>query len=205
MLAIASGKGGCGKTTTTLGLATTLPGPALAVDLDRDAPNLLAMAGVETTAGDRSLTPGPEPGAARPHPTADGVTLVPAPTRDDRPALLERLGGRAEAVLLDCPAGAGPDAAAPLRAATGVLLVSTLCLPALRDAAKTAAMARQLDTPVVGAVLARTRQSPPAVERLLGCPVLGTVPEGRPPVLESRVVRDAYERIVSVLRGKGLL
>lgn len=47
MLAIAGGKGGCGKTTTTLGLARAHPDRVLAADLDWDMPNLHALAGVD--------------------------------------------------------------------------------------------------------------------------------------------------------------
>ncbi|WP_417448669.1 hypothetical protein [Haloplanus litoreus] len=63
-----------------------------------------------------------------------------------------------------------------MRAADAVLLVSTLCAPALRDAAKTAAMARTLDTPVRGVVLTRTRSAPDAVTDLLDCPVAASIP-----------------------------
>ncbi len=229
MLAIAGGKGGAGKTTTTLGLAAAMDGPTLAVDADVDMPDLHAMAGVDRTptlaavAADDGGTR-----AAQPHPDHPDVAVVPAlrnseggdgrgvgrrnaggrnaDTGDaggtDVAHALSRLDADAEAdatVLVDCPAGASRDAVAPLRAASGVLLVSTLCAPALRDAAKTAAMARELGTPVVGAALTRARVRPDAVADLLDCPVLVAVPDAAPPVLDRRAVRAAYDRLAGHL------
>ena len=40
IIAVASGKGGTGKTTVTASLATVWDGPVLAVDLDVEEPNL---------------------------------------------------------------------------------------------------------------------------------------------------------------------
>jgi septum site-determining protein MinD len=203
MLAIASGKGGSGKTTTTLGVAAAMQGPAVAVDADTDMPNLHALAGVpRDDEGD--------PPTERPHPTFDGVRVVPAPPgqprRDDRPPAserLERIGRRTDAtVLVDCPAGAGPDVAGPLAAASEALLVTTPCAPALRDTAKTAAMARALGTPVVGVVLVRARVEVPGVAELLDCPLLGRIPPADPPVLADERVRDAYHDVANGLNGR---
>jgi len=190
MLAIAGGKGGSGKTTTTLGLARAIDASTLAVDADCDLPNLHALAGVprDPPADDRG----------HPDPTTPSATrVVPAPRdaphglgsrlrrlRDDDPRL----------ALVDCPAGAGPDAAVPLRAADRVLLVSTACAAGLRDAAKTAAMARAVGTPVVGGVLTRARLAPAGVDDLLGCPVVATVPDATEPLTDTGVKR-AYRRL----------
>ncbi|SEO86820.1 septum site-determining protein MinD [Halogranum amylolyticum] len=216
MLAIAGGKGGSGKTTTTLGLARAFDGRTLVVDADGDMPNLHALAAV-----DRRPTLAAVDGERRPervaqgHPEDPDVSVLPAPvgrpddTADteggdaDLQRLLRRLRSFDEEsghrTLVDCPAGAGPDAVAPLRVVDRVLVVSPLCAAALRDAAKTAAMARTLGTPVVGAVLTRTRLRPPGVGDLLDCPVVGSVPEVRPPVLERDAVRTAYGRLATTL------
>jgi septum site-determining protein MinD len=201
MLAIAGGKGGCGKTTTTLGLARALDGPAVVVDADRDMPNLHTLANVDREPTLASLDHRDVDDATQTVTGRDDVGVLPAPRADERSAVDASLTRLATAetdatILVDCPAGAGPDAAAPLRVADGVVLVSSLCAPALRDTAKTAAMADALDTSVHGAVLTRCRVVPDGVDELLGCPVLATVPPVDPPVLSTDAVRQAYRRAV---------
>lgn len=198
MLAIAGGKGGSGKTTTTLGVARAIDGPTLAVDADCDLPNLHALAGVPRD---------PPPGAyGHPDPiTPTDTRIVPAP-RDAPDGLGDRLRRLREddesgLAVVDCPAGAGPDATVPLRAADRVLLVSTACVAGLRDAAKTAAMARAVGTPIVGGVLTRARLAPPGVEDLLGCPVVATVPE-TPKPLDDTGVKRAYQAIAREVRDR---
>jgi septum site-determining protein MinD len=199
MLAIVGGKGGCGKTTSALGLAAALEEPALVADCDVDMPNAHAMAAVSRKPTLAALTePAVTPAAVASDPIDEsGTSVVPAPPTDAEARLepaLDRLARSDRPVLLDCPAGAGPDAATPLSAADAAVVVSTLCAPALRDAAKTVAMARTIGTPVLGVVLTRTRLEPDAVSDLLDCPTLASVPAVEPPVLDRRVVRAAYDR-----------
>ncbi|NHN58848.1 MULTISPECIES: cell division inhibitor MinD [Halorussus] len=228
MLAVAGGKGGAGKTTTTLGLAGALVRQrrtALAADADREMPDLHAMAGVARDPGLDAVAAGWPArlvaGTADPPPS--GVEVLPAASgppsarrnRADAGGVLARLRGTADAVLLDCPAGAGPDAVAPLRAADAAVVVTTPEPACLRDAAKTAAMARELDTPVAGAVVSRGEVPPEGIERLLDCPVLGVVPgagdssdnggrsSGAEPLADGGV-RAAYDRLVSALQPKYL-
>jgi len=190
MLAIAGGKGGSGKTTTTLGLARAIDAPTLAADADCDLPNLHALAGVPRDP--------PAGGVGHPDPTASETRVVPAP-RDAPDGLgrhLRRLRDDDDVgfTIVDCPAGAGPDATVPLRVADRVLLVSTACVAGLRDTAKTAAMARAVGTPVVGGVVTRARLVPPGVDDLLGCPVVTAVPDAPEP-LDDTGVRRAYRRL----------
>jgi septum site-determining protein MinD len=197
MLAIAGGKGGCGKTTTTLGLAADLARRGrrtLAVDADRDMPDLHALAGVpnEPTVAALAGGAGPGPGSDRPplarvaravpdHPRAAVVPAAPGVGRDDLRAALRRLRHAPGRTLVDCPAGAGPAAVDPVRVADRVLVVTTATPPSLRDAAKTAALARAVGTPVAAAVVARTGAVPEGVERLLAAPAVA-VPEADDPL-----------------------
>jgi len=216
MLAVTGGKGGTGKTTTALGLARAFGGdgtPAVAVDADWDLPDLGALSGVRrrVTYPDRERQASPLTVAV-----ADGVApavrILPAPTdgrdRDRRESLRATAASapRDTRVLVDCPAGAAPDAVTPLRVADGALLVTDPCVAGLRGAAKTAAVARRLGTPVVGAVVTRSTAVPPGVRDLLGCSVVARVPRasghadrdgeanGPDPVLEDERVAEAYAR-----------
>jgi septum site-determining protein MinD len=222
MLAVAGGKGGCGKTTTTLGLAAALVRQrksAVAVDADREMPNLHTLAGVRREPSLDAVADGwpPEFVAGTADAPALGVSVIPAasgpqsadsvprnsvdsprsgrepvvqseppsptPSHSGPNEAFHRVRDWADAVLLDCPAGAGPDAAAPLRIADAAAVVTTAEPACLRDAAKTAAMARELGTPVVGAVVSRaqtesdTEPVSEGVADLLDCQVLGVIPD----------------------------
>ena len=192
MLAIAGGKGGCGKTTTALGLTRALARTGrrpLVVDADREMPDLHVVADVPAVPGLGAVATGtPPPSVAHVAPANPGVSVVPATdvSREEMLTAVDRCRRWDGPVLLDCPAGAGLDAAVPLRAADRTLLVTTAGAPSLRDAAKTAAMSRAVGTPVAGVVVTRARTVPEAVPGLLGCDIAVAVPPAESPLRADR-------------------
>ena len=223
MIAVAGGKGGSGKTTTVVGLARALARRGTAVvaaDADWDLPNLARLAAETADGAGAGAAPGRATGSDGPRSVVDSVreptplwpdraapTVLAAPSDPlsvDAASVLADLGDATPddvPVLLDCPAGAAPDAAAPLRAADRSLVVTRLRRAALRDAAKTAALARRLGCPPVGTVAVGRASAPDAVATLLGCPVLGTVPDGGPEPLSDAAVRAAYDGLARRLIG----
>jgi len=190
MLAIAGGKGGCGKTTTALGLArglADLGAAPLVVDADLDMPDLHHRARTDRTPGVAAAADTQRPGdIAQPSGRFPGVDVLPCCAADTATAaaLFERLEACRRPVLLDCPAGAGPDAVVPLRAADRTVVVSTPHEQSLRDAAKTAAMARQLDADPAAVVLARSDGSTEPAP-LFDCRHIVHIPELSEPPLET--------------------
>jgi septum site-determining protein MinD len=203
MLAIAGGKGGCGKTTVALGVAQalgTMSGRPLVVDTDRDMPNLHHRAGVDPAPGIADITSATGPTAVSQCATAvANVDVLPCQTASAAAIGngLDRLSECDRSVLLDCPAGAGPDAALPLRAADRTVLVSEPNRQSLTDTAKTAAMARRLDTPPVLTVLVRSEGAVDPSE-LLVCPETVHVPSVSKPLV-SDLAAAKYVDIANVL------
>ena len=204
MFAIVGGKGGCGKTTSALGLARALASNGrrpLVVDVDCAMPNAHAMAETDRRPGLGAVADGaPVERVVHRSRAYPEVDVLPAGTATGPPeeATLARLGRTAAPVLLDCPAGATASVATPVSAADAALVVSTAERASLVDAAKTARAVRALGTSLAGAVVTRTRgglPECPELDRLREeCRVLGTVPE-TDEVLGSRVSRAAYDEL----------
>ncbi|MDL0127925.1 MinD/ParA family ATP-binding protein [Halobacterium salinarum] len=167
VFAVASGKGGVGKSTTTanLGVALADDGFEVAlVDVDLGMANL---AGLFALTGDVTLhdvlsgDASPADAAYDAH----GVTVVPGSTDLEQFAeadakslhrVVTRLRADHDVVLLDAGAGLSYDIAMAMSVADGVLLVTTAELNSLTDATKTGQLVSKLDKPVVGAVFTRT-------------------------------------------------
>ncbi|WP_336359603.1 MinD/ParA family ATP-binding protein [Haladaptatus sp. ZSTT2] len=206
MLAVAGGKGGCGKTTTTLGLAGALARAereVVAVDADRAMPNLHELAGVPRDPGLPALDTASLEAVGHVYPDNPRVRIVPAgePTADC--SLTQALTNLPDThqTLIDCPAGAGTAAAAPLRIADRTLLVSTPNPASLCDAVKTAAMARALSAPPIGVVLTRCETPPAGIGRLFDCTLLGCISLQSDKIFENRQTVVEFDTLL----GRGVL
>ncbi|WP_340101575.1 MinD/ParA family ATP-binding protein [Salinibaculum salinum] len=157
MFAITGGKGGCGKTTMTLGIARALAAQGadpLVVDADVDMPDLHLLADVPPEPNADDLAAGAHLDCCR-HRSAEysGIAVVPAGRAETTATALRRLEAWHGPVLVDCPAGASEDATLPLRMADATVLVTTDTPQSLSDAKKTARIAARLDAPVSATVI----------------------------------------------------
>lgn len=191
MLAIAGAKGGCGKTTTTLGLAAAFArrgAETLAVDCDRQQPDLHVWAEVDSeptcAAIDRTTA---WRSVAQEVPGRPGVYVLPGPTMSqsvDYERVLDDLDADGTRVLLDCPSGTGPDVVEPLSVADGVVVVTTGTKQSLRDTRKTVDLARRLEVPILGSILTHCEEVPAEYHERFDLPVLAVVPEYGSPLAD---------------------
>lgn len=225
--AVASGKGGVGKTTTVANLGAVLAAgghDTAVVDADLGMGNLAGALGVDPDAGptvhDVLAGTADVADAVREGPV--GLSVVPASDDLDDfgaadpanlSALLDALG--AETILLDTSAGLSHDSVEPLRIADEVLLVSTPEQGALGDTAKTREVVDRFGTTVAGAVLTRTTAETDAAtaSARLDAPIRGTIPDdpavsaaaeaGEPLVVAApdAPATDAYRRLGADLTG----
>ncbi|AEF96704.1 septum site-determining protein MinD [Methanotorris igneus] len=194
-IAIASGKGGTGKTTIAANLAVALSRfgkNVIVLDADIAMANLELILGLEgkpvtlndvlagTADIEEAIYEGP-----------GGVKVVPAGISLERfrranPERLEevltKLNEKADILIIDCPAGLGKDALVALSAAENLIVVVNPEISSISDALKIIAVARRLETNVLGAIINRvsndsTELSAKAIETILEIPIMGIIPE----------------------------
>ncbi len=209
MIAIAGAKGGCGKTTTTLGLAQALGragNPTIAVDADRHLPNLHVAARVDREPTvERIEANDSTTDFAQQVPEHSNVGVFPASRAEkSMQTQLRRLSTEATDIVLDCPSSAGPDLAEPLSVADAVVIVTTATEESLTAAAKTIDIARRFEATVAGTVLTRCDAVPTRYDNRFDVPVLATIPDVEQP-LETSAACEAFDAVASTLVSEGYL
>ena len=207
MIAIAGAKGGCGKTTVTLGLAEALADrgrPTVAVDADRQLPDLHTVADVDREPTIAALDGETDVASiAKGVPGVPGVGVITAQRSDetvDLAAALERLDYETAEVLIDCPSGVGPDVVEPITAADHVVVVTTGTERSLDAARTTINAAEQLGVPVVGIVFVRCETIPDDLAAELDAETLGAVPDRGSPLSDDEVT-GAFRDIANALEA----
>lgn len=194
-IAIVSGKGGTGKTTAALNLATALTNfgrEIVLVDANLSTPNISIELGSpklpftlhDALKGKRHITE-----AAYLHPS--GMKLIPAnfsleeydeENFEKLKDVLLDLVGTAEVVLLDAPSGISNDVRSVLEAADELLIVANPKISSVTEALKTIKIAENMGKDKITVVLNRTKNSQfemskEEVEALLDMPITEIIPE----------------------------
>ncbi len=194
--AIASGKGGVGKTTITTNLATALAdlGHTVAVvDADLGMANLAEFFGLDVDGEQPTLHDVLAQDAAveaAKRELRPGLTVLPSGTDLDAYSatdtaelrtVVARLRQRFDYVLLDIGAGVTYDTVLPLEVVDGVILVTTPDQAALDNVRTTMELIDRAGSRPVGLIVNRRREdddrTPNEIATDLGVPLLGAIPD----------------------------
>lgn len=208
VVTIISGKGGVGKTVTSINLAASLNKinkNVILVDGNFTTPNVALSLGspVVPVTMNHVLA-----GKKRIHEAIykhySGTKIVPSSISlkalkstnlDNLPRILKELKKISELVFIDAAAGLGKESLAALEHADDIIIVTNPEMPAVTDALKTIKLAEQLNKNIVGVIVTRVRKDNKEMQikniaNLLEKPIIGIVPEDDS-VRESIMMRDA--------------
>ena len=198
IIVLASGKGGVGKTTMTINLAsalTWLGEDTLIIDANLTTPNIALQLGMPTPnktlhsvlRGEADIKD-----AVYFHPPS-GLKVIPAglSLKDLKSKYAKKLEkvileliGSVENIVIDAPAGLSEITQMAIEAGDELLVITIPEMPALTDALKTIEVAKKAGTKIIGVIVNRVKNvkediHPRDIEQFLEAPIIGVVPEDR--------------------------
>jgi len=192
-IALISGKGGVGKTTTALNLGhalTKLGKKVILLDANFATPNLASHLGItspKATLNDFLKRKKTLSETIQLH--HSGLTFIPSSisyqdfkkTQPDKLSeIFEHLENLAEFVLVDCPAGLGYELVQVLKNTDETIIVTNPNLSSIIDALKSIEIAQENNNTIVGFVLnmtkCRNELKPEEIEKILNLILIANIP-----------------------------
>ncbi len=205
--AIISGKGGVGKTTSTINLGASLNflgEDVIIVDGNLTTPNIGIHLGapiVPVTLNHVLNNQAKIEDAIYEHET--GTKIMPASlaltdikkiNTQKFSEISKKLKKITNHVLIDCAAGLGEEVYSSIKACDEVIIIANPEMSSVTDALKTIKLAEEMNKPVKGMIITRYRgkktdMSIPNIKEMLEIPVLGIIPEDEA-VKESQLIKN---------------
>ena len=205
VIGIYSAKGGVGKTTTTINVASALMGfgrNVLIVDSDLTSPNVGVYLGTtEIPVSLNSVLKGENEIQNAVYRHNSGLNIIlgslhpSASNETDYKAInkeIEKIKNHFEIILIDSAPGRFEESINQMNVVDSVLIITTPELAAVTDALRTITIARQKGKEILGIALTRVNNhnhemQGPNIEAMLSSKILASIPEDKNIPLSARV------------------
>ncbi len=195
VIVITSGKGGVGKTTTSINLGAAINyfgENVLVVDGNLSTPNIgihLNSPEVPISLNHVLLKKADVFEAVYEHESGMKIVLSSLSIKELKKMKLGKIKDFkkdfkkiSNYIIVDSAAGLGKEAISTIDFADELIIVTNPEIPAITDALKTIKLAEQMKKPVLGVIITRVRKdnvemSPETVKEMLESPILGMIPE----------------------------